>query len=48
MLFGIDNGGEHHIRIVSHERGQQLASSLGMTFIEFNPKTDDIAIVNEV
>ena len=47
--MAIDRVGDcYSKRVVSKERGQQMASSLGVPFRELNPKTDDVKYVNEV
>ena len=51
MLVGIEKDADFILkrdRVVSKERGQQMASSLGVPFRELNPKTDDVKYVNEV
>ena len=44
FLVGIDKGRS----VVSTERGQQLASSLGILFREVNTKSDNIKTIEEV
>ena len=45
MLVGTENLVN---RVINKEKGQQMASSLGVLFREVNPKTDDVKYVNEV